>query len=277
MIMRPHLPTLIAEEDGYALVATILLVMLAAVIVGSLTVTTKASLNLTQHYHDALSRRLAAISIANIIADVNTDPATKTSFINSIAEQFCSSDYGVKFVIRPHSSLIDLNAANTERLALALERLGLSSVEAENTASEMVSSRDPRAVASQSVEDPSLRKGAPFESIYELYNFPHTHVIDEMALHANFSVFGKRADAKGNDMGAPISLKELADSFDREVISIQIAIRREAMQSLFFNVFSDVREHNGVLRRQQLRSFSVDQPIGDDSGSIVNECPAYVG
>ncbi len=166
------------HNDGFALVAVLAFLMMFAMFLTPFVTASKVRTLTVSNHFESKRLDLAAQAINEMLSSkMSRDPSFKGKLLEASrqAPQSCKiRDIILTAEVLDQSSLIDLNRATPELIALGLERLGLETLQAVETAQAMVSFRSfasaAHAASSQAERSQDMKHG-PFESIVELHEF----------------------------------------------------------------------------------------------------------
>ncbi|MBD9624002.1 hypothetical protein IB279_13725 [Ensifer sp. ENS06] len=165
-------------NDGFALVAVLAFLMMFALFLTPFVTASKVRTLTVSNRFESIRLDLAAQAINDTLSSkMSRDPSFKSKLLDASrqAPQSCKiRDITLTTEVLDQSSLIDLNRATPELIALGLESLGLESLQAAETAQAMVSfrsfARDAHAGFRQTATSENMKHG-PFESVVELHEF----------------------------------------------------------------------------------------------------------
>ncbi|MBD9597779.1 hypothetical protein IB270_33690 [Ensifer sp. ENS05] len=180
--MADRIPSMPRSEpphnEGFALVAVLAFLMMFAMFLAPFVTASKVRALTVSNRFESMRLDLAAQAINDTLSSkMSRDPSFKSKLLEASrqAPQSCKiRNITLTTEVLDQSSLIDLNRATPELIALGLESLGLETHQAAETAQAMVSfrsfARDAQAASRQTPTSENMKHG-PFESVVELHEF----------------------------------------------------------------------------------------------------------
>ncbi len=193
-------------RDGFALVAVLLFLLVVTAVITPFVLAARTDFLLASsayrndrqiHLADGIAR-LIARQVASSAIEVNDAIRLNSDPMRS----FCGNQQ-VEVRVQDQLSLVDLNAAPTDLLAVGFTATGMSGGDARELADLVAAYRNPDAAGAGNTGENKLSDGfkhSAFEAVEELYEFPGFANMPYRYLSDVFTVYGRRETINANNL-----------------------------------------------------------------------------